>query len=88
MGDFNNNWIDAVALNAAGDTVKARITDTPIPLLELAATDAPGLAAHLAANDPPIHCGLGRRHEGVLLISPVALTMQQAAIIGQRLRRF
>lgn len=24
VGDFNNNWIDAVALNAAGDTVKAR----------------------------------------------------------------
>jgi cytochrome c len=24
VGDFNNNWIDAVALNAAGDTVKGR----------------------------------------------------------------
>ncbi len=24
VGDFNNNWIDAVALNATGDTVRAR----------------------------------------------------------------
>ena len=46
------------------------------------------LAAHLAANDPPIHCGLGRRHEGVLLFSPVSLTIEQAAIIGRRLRQF
>ena len=70
-----------------GDAAQGRILDTPVPLLEIIAADADALAAHLAANDPPIACGLGRRHEGVLLFSPVSLTIEQAAIIGRRLRR-
>jgi L-seryl-tRNA(Ser) seleniumtransferase len=72
-------------VTAAGDAVTCRIIDAPVPVLEIATTDAEGLAAQLAANDPPIHCGLGRRHEGVLLFSPVSLTIEQAAIIGRRL---
>ena len=37
------------------------------------AADADALAAHLAAGTPPIACSLARRHEGVLLFSPVSL---------------
>ena len=73
-------------VTAAGDAAQGRILDTPVPLLEIIAADADALAAHLAANDPPIACGLGRRHEGVLLFSRRA-TIEQAAIIGRRLRR-
>ncbi len=72
----------------AGDAVQHRIIDTPIPALEITTADADVLAAYLAANDPPIHCGLGRRREGVLLFSPVSLTVEQAACIGRRLREF
>ena len=75
-------------VTAAGDAAQSRILDTPVPVLEIVATDADALAAHLAANDPPIACGLGRRHEGVLLFSPVSLTIEQAAIIGRRLHQF
>ena len=83
-------WRDILAaiMTGAGGAASGRITDGPVPLLELATADPSAMAAHLAANDPPIHCGLGRRHEGLLLFSPVALTMQQAATIGQRLRAF
>jgi len=80
------NVLDII-VSTAGDAVQARILDTPIPLLEIATPNADALAAHLAANDPPIQCGLGRRHEDVLLFSPAALTVEQAAIIGKRLRR-
>ena len=73
---------------AAGDAAQSRILDTPVPVLEIIATDADALASHLAANDPPIACGLGRRHEGVLMFSPVSLTVEQGAIIGRRLRRY
>ena len=66
----------------------ASILDTPVPVLEIIATDVDALAAHLAANDPPIACGLGRRQEGVLMFSPVSLTIEQAAIIGRRLHQF
>jgi L-seryl-tRNA(Ser) seleniumtransferase len=74
-------------VSTAGDAVQARILDTPMPILEIATTNTDALAAHLAANDPPIQCSLGRRDEGVLLFSPAALTVEQAAIIGERLRR-
>jgi D-glucosaminate-6-phosphate ammonia-lyase len=64
-----------------------RILDRPVPLLEVAADDADGVAARLAAGSPPIHCSLARRHEGVLLFSPVSLAPDHAAIIGTRLRQ-
>jgi L-seryl-tRNA(Ser) seleniumtransferase len=63
-----------------------RITDTPIPVLEITTPDPDALAAGLAAGDPPILCSLARRHEGVLLIVPVALHPEHAPIIGARLR--
>jgi hypothetical protein len=62
------------------------ILDRPVPLLELGTNDAAGLSARLAAGSPPILCSLARRDEGVLLFSPVALTAEQAGIIGERLR--
>ena len=34
-----------------------------------------------------ILCSLARRHEGVLLFSPVSLAAEHATIIGMRLRR-
>jgi D-glucosaminate-6-phosphate ammonia-lyase len=64
-----------------------RILDRPVPLLEVTADDADGVAARLAAGSPPIHCSLARRHEGVLLFSPVSLAPDHAAIIGARLRQ-
>jgi L-seryl-tRNA(Ser) seleniumtransferase len=75
-------------VTAAGGKAQGRILDAPVPVLEIVTSDADALAAHLAANDPPIACGLGRRHEGVLLFSPVSLTVEQAAIIGRRLHQF
>jgi D-glucosaminate-6-phosphate ammonia-lyase len=75
-------------VTTAGDAVQSCILDTPIPTLEITTADADALAAQLAANDPSIQCGLGRRHEGVLVFSPVSLTAAQAAIIGSRLRQF
>ncbi|HEY2621309.1 MAG TPA: hypothetical protein VGI78_28500, partial [Acetobacteraceae bacterium] len=75
-------------VTTAGDALQGYILDKPIPILELITADADALAAHLAANDPSIQCGLGRRHEGVLLFSPVSLTVEDAAIIGRRLGQF
>jgi len=62
------------------------IVDRAVPLLELRTPDATVLAARLAAHDPPILCSVGRREENVLVISPAALTMDQATIIGAALR--
>jgi D-glucosaminate-6-phosphate ammonia-lyase len=73
-------------LATAGDAAQGRILDAPLPILEITTANADALAAHLAANDPSIQCGIGRRHEGVLLFSPVSLTSDQATIIGRRLR--
>ena len=64
-----------------------RILDGPVPLLELTTDDADGLAARLASGTPPILCSLARRHEGVLLFSPVSLAAEHATIIGMRLRQ-
>jgi L-seryl-tRNA(Ser) seleniumtransferase len=73
---------------AAGDpaNLTLRILEGAIPSLEIMSRDAGALAARLAAGSPPIHCSPARRHEGVLLFSPVSLTLDQARIIGERLR--
>jgi D-glucosaminate-6-phosphate ammonia-lyase len=84
-----NAWraiLQAIVDAAQGSGLTMTIIDRPIPVLEVRAPDAPALAARLAAHDPPIQCGLGRRDENVLLISPAALTTEQAAIIGAALR--
>jgi L-seryl-tRNA(Ser) seleniumtransferase len=75
-----------VAAANGADGMSFRILDRPVPLLELGTDDAAALSAHLAAGSPPILCSLARRDEGVLLFSPVALTPEQARIIGERLR--
>lgn len=71
---------------AAGGPPEMRILERPVPLLEVATPDPDGLAARLAAGDPPIHCSLARRLDGVLLFSPVSLTPEHADLIGARLR--
>jgi predicted pyridoxine 5'-phosphate oxidase superfamily flavin-nucleotide-binding protein len=60
--------------------------DGAVPLLAVATHDASALAAQLAAGTPSIVCSLARRHEDVLLFSPVSLTADDARIIGERLR--
>jgi L-seryl-tRNA(Ser) seleniumtransferase len=82
-------WGDILrAIVAAADGTSLHLTmiDRPMPLLELRAPDATALAARLAAHDPPILCGVGRREENVLVIAPAALTVEQATIIGAALR--
>jgi hypothetical protein len=54
-------------------------------VLEAATAHPDALAAHLAANTPPILCSQARRHEGLLILSPAALAPDQPAIIGARL---
>jgi L-seryl-tRNA(Ser) seleniumtransferase len=77
--------LEAIA-TSAGDAVETRIVDRVVPVMEVITGEPDQLAAHLAANDPPIVVSLARRHENVLIISAAALTAQQAAIIGARLR--
>jgi L-seryl-tRNA(Ser) seleniumtransferase len=66
--------------------MRLHILDCPIPLLVVTVDDPDALAGRLAAGTPQILCSLARRHEGVLLFSPVALAPGQARIIGDRLR--
>jgi len=78
--------LQAIVAAADGTSLQLAILDRPMPLLEVHAPDATVLATRLAAHDPPIHCSLGRRDENVLVISPAALTADQAATIGAALR--
>jgi D-glucosaminate-6-phosphate ammonia-lyase len=66
--------------------MKLHILDHPVPLLEVKVEDADGLAARLALGTPSIRCSLARRHEGVVLFSPVSLAPEHARVIGKRLR--
>ncbi len=59
-----------------------------IPILNVKTADldtAMALARKLAAGTPAIHCGLGRRDEGILTFNPVSLTDAHAEEIGRRL---
>jgi D-glucosaminate-6-phosphate ammonia-lyase len=73
---------------SAGDVpgMALHIAHGPVPILEVTVSDATALAARLAAGTPSIQCSLARRQEGVLLFSPVPLTMDEARTIGERLR--
>jgi L-seryl-tRNA(Ser) seleniumtransferase len=73
---------------SAGDTsgLTLSLMDGAAPLLAVATHDAGALAAQLAAGTPSILCSLARRHEGVLLFSPVSLSPDDARTIGERLR--
>jgi hypothetical protein len=46
---------------------------------------AMALARKLAGGTPAIHCGLGRRDEGIITFNPVSLTEAHAEEIGRRL---
>jgi L-seryl-tRNA(Ser) seleniumtransferase len=73
--------------DAAGE--RARIIDGAIPVLAYDAGTpeaATRLARTLVEGKPSIQCSLGRRDEGLLVFNPVALTGDQAAEIGRRLR--
>ena len=59
-----------------------------IPILNVKTPDldtAMALARKLAAGTPAIHCGLGRRDEGIITVNPVALTEVHAEEVGRRL---
>jgi D-glucosaminate-6-phosphate ammonia-lyase len=76
---------EIVAAAGSVRNMSLRILDGPVPLLEVTTGDTDALSARLASDTPPIVCSLARRHEGVLLFSPVSLAAGQAAIIGTRL---
>ena len=64
------------------------IAGNAIPVLNVKTADldaAMSLARKLAAGTPAIHCGLGRRDEGILTFNPVSLTDAHAEEIGRRL---
>jgi L-seryl-tRNA(Ser) seleniumtransferase len=78
--------LQAVVAAAEGTSFRLTILDRAVPLLEVRAPDATALAVRLAVYDPPIHCSVGRREGNVLVISPAALTLGDAAVIGAALR--
>jgi L-seryl-tRNA(Ser) seleniumtransferase len=73
--------LDAAAIPAL------RIIEDPdrpdVPLLALSSAAAPQIAARLAAGTPPIHCRVDVQR---LLLSPLSLSPDDAALIGARLR--
>jgi D-glucosaminate-6-phosphate ammonia-lyase len=79
--------LDGIVAAAGPSTgMHLRILDRPVPLLEVTVDDVDALATQLASGTPPILCSLARRHENVLLFSPVSLAPEHAAAIGKRLR--
>jgi L-seryl-tRNA(Ser) seleniumtransferase len=80
------NRLRRIADLAGGEGLS--IQSGPIPILTVQTDNldtAMALARTLAAGTPPIHCGLGRRDEGILTFNPVALTDAHAEEIGRRL---
>ncbi len=84
-----NTWLarlQRIATLAGGAGIS--IEGGAIPILNVKTTDldaAMALARTLAAGSPAIHCGLGRRDEGMLTFNPVSLTDAHADEIGRRL---
>jgi D-glucosaminate-6-phosphate ammonia-lyase len=84
-----NTWLarlHRIATLAGGEGLS--IEPNAIPILNVKTADldsAMSLARKLAAGTPAIHCGLGRRDEGILTFNPVALTDPHAEEIGRRL---
>jgi hypothetical protein len=61
----------------------------PIPVAELVLEDEAAVmrvARALGTGSPSVQCGQGRRDEGVLLFNPIAMTDEQAVMVGTRLR--
>jgi D-glucosaminate-6-phosphate ammonia-lyase len=89
-GERREGWravLQAIIDAAKGSALAMTIVDRAVPVLEVRAPDARALAAKLAGQAPAILCGVGRREENVLVFSPVALTMEEARIIGNALQR-
>jgi len=84
-----NAWrarLDRIATLAGGDDITIDGGAIPILTVQTASPDAAmALARTLLAGIPAIHCGLGRRDDGVLTFNPVALTDAHAEEIGRRL---
>ena len=84
-----NTWLarlQRIATLAGGEGLS--IEGGAIPILNLKTADldtAMALARILAAGSPAIHCGLGRRDEGILTFNPVSLTDSHADEVGRRL---
>ena len=58
----------------------------PVPLLRVTTPLAAKLDMALRTGTPAIYCQTGQIADGTLLISPVALSIEDAAVIGHRLR--
>ena len=88
-GARRNTWLarlQRIATLAGGEGLS--IEGGAIPILNLKTADldtAMALARILAAGSPAIHCGLGRRDEGILTFNPVSLTDSHADEVGRRL---
>lgn len=73
-------------LRLLGQHVAVESGPVPTGVLTLGSEEmAMRVGRSLAAGSPAIHCGMGRREEGVLLFNPVAMTDEQAALVGARL---
>jgi L-seryl-tRNA(Ser) seleniumtransferase len=78
----------------APDGLRLTLLDEPehysVPMLQVDTchgyAGAAAVAAALEAGTPPIYCQTGRREEGVLLFSPIALRSEDGPVIGRRLR--
>ena len=78
--------LQCIATLAGGEGISIEGGAIPILNLHTANLDAAmALARTLAAGAPAIHCGLGRRDEGILTFNPVALTDAHAEEVGRRL---
>jgi L-seryl-tRNA(Ser) seleniumtransferase len=78
--------LQRIAELAGGDGLS--IDGGAIPILSVRTGDldaAMALARRLAGGTPAIHCGLGRRDEGIITFNPVSLTEAHAEEIGRRL---
>jgi D-glucosaminate-6-phosphate ammonia-lyase len=89
-GERRARWLAVLeALRAAAGLAGLRLESGPIPVLALdcgSEAAAVGLARRLMAGEPAIACGPARREEGVLLFNPVALSLDEAGVVGARLK--
>ncbi len=82
-------WLNRLRLITDGAGLAGtRIVDAPVPRLELPVPDPDALFAHLQTHAPPIHASLADRHRGVVTLSPIAISDDQARAIGAWLGRW
>ncbi len=72
---------------ASGAAISIGGGPVPVAALDLGSEDAATrMQRALAGGVPAIQCGLGRREDGILLFNPVAMTDEQARLVGTRIR--